>query len=371
MKMLTLAIAAALVTTVAGSAAMAQVKGKPAVANNMEARELPIRTRAEISARGLNGASPYQAKTSRGAAVGTIVRTWGGYVQKIHGTSPSDWARNMGPTFAQADVRNLQRAARMTTFEGMMSALMGQRTSDAELINTMARSDGSLPAIQALGSPSVDLVYTGVVPCRLFDTRVAGGAIAAEETRDFNSFTTTDFTAQGGAASDCGIPASASVVVVNVTAIRPTTVGFLTVFPFASPKPFAASVNFIVNAENGNELLVKQTMGQAFQFSVFAKNESHVAGDVAGYFAAPMATALECVQVAGSPVSILPGATGTALAQVCPSGFTGTSTRCEQNFGIDAVILSITSDSCTFLNLSLTNTATAVAVRDCCRVPGR
>ncbi|MDQ3493972.1 MAG: hypothetical protein M3485_00190 [Pseudomonadota bacterium] len=354
MKMLTLAIAAALVTTVAGSAAMAQGKGKPAAASN--------------------GASSYQAQTSRGAAVGSIVRTWGAYVQKIYGTSPSAWARNMGPTFAQADVRNLQRAARMTTFEGMMSALMGQQTSDAQVIDTMARSDGSLPAIQALGSPSVDLVYTGVVPCRLFDTRVAGGAIAAEETRDFNSFTTTDFTAQGGAASDCGIPAGASAVVVNVTTVRPVAPGFLTVFPFASPQPLAASVNFIVGAENGNELLVKQTMGQAFQFSVFARNESHVVGDVAGYFAAPLATALDCQTELGPVANNIPSGSVVTVTASCPAGFIVTGGGNTQS-GPGTLTVKASFPTVNGWSAEVTRdtggSVNAQGVARCCRVPGR
>ena len=127
--------------------------------------------------------SGYQARTARGRAAAEIVRTWAGYVRSVYGTAPVAWAKGMQATFAQADVRNMQRAAKMTTFEGMMSALMGQRASDAQIIDKFAQSDASLAVTQALGSPSSDLVYTAVVPCRVLDTRVAVGALAAGETR--------------------------------------------------------------------------------------------------------------------------------------------------------------------------------------------
>lgn len=354
MKLLTLAVSAALAMSVAG-VSIAQNQGKSSNA-------------------GAKASAPYQAQTERGKAAGQIVIKWAGYVSKIYGTSPSAWSKAMAPTFAQADLRNMQRAARMTTFEGMMSALMGQRASDDQIINTMAKSDGSLPAIQALGSPSEDLVYTAIVPCRLFDTRLAGGAIQAGETRDFISSTDTDFTAQGGAASDCGIPAGASAVVMNVTTVRPQAGGFLTVFPFNSPRPLAASVNYIINADNGNELLVKQTMGQEFDFSVYAFSPVNVVGDAAGYFMAPQATSLDCVSAVGTIVSVGSGGVTPATAD-CPVGFTVTG---GGNLRIGEGALNLQSSHATSdtqwkveVNRSGGAAVSVQAQARCCRVPGR
>ena len=69
-----------------------------------------------------------------------IVLKWAPYVQRVHGQTPSQWAGAMRQTFAQADLANLQRAAQMKTYGGMMAALMGQRLTDEEVRLSMARA---------------------------------------------------------------------------------------------------------------------------------------------------------------------------------------------------------------------------------------
>lgn len=302
--------------------AISAVLATGVVAGAVSAQNFKATSRAGVQAKSTTAAASYKPQTARGQAASAIVRTWAGYVQSVYGTAPASWARAMQATFAQADVGNMQRAATRTTFEGMMSALMGQRTTDAQIIDKLAMSDGSLAVVQALGSPSVDLVYTAVVPCRVFDTRVAVGAMTAGETRHFVS-AGADFVAQGGAASDCGIPEGASAVVMNVTAVGPASGGYLTVFPYGATQPLAASVNFIVRADNGNELVVKQTMGQAYDFSVFAFSQSHVVGDVAGYYMAPIAGEMDCLTANGTQSQIAPGA-AFGLTATCQAGYSVT-----------------------------------------------
>src|SRR4249919_2001089 len=111
----------------------------------------------------------YVAQSARGEAAGQIIRKFAGYVQKVYGVTPGKWASAMAASFAQADVRNMQRAAKMDTYEAMMATLLGQQTTDETVIDKMARSDGSLAAAQLLGSPSEDLVYTAIQPCRIVD----------------------------------------------------------------------------------------------------------------------------------------------------------------------------------------------------------
>jgi len=51
------------------------------------------------------------------------------------------------------------------------------------------------------------LTYTPLNPCRILDTRAAGGGgpLAANVTRTFNGFA-ANFSTQGGTASNCAIP---------------------------------------------------------------------------------------------------------------------------------------------------------------------
>jgi glucose/arabinose dehydrogenase/PKD repeat protein len=72
-----------------------------------------------------------------------------------------------------------------------------------------------------------------VVPCRVADTRAAGGALAPLETRTFVL------------AGECGLPGSAYSVVLNVTAVSPQSPGELGVYPghLAAP-PGTSTVSF-------------------------------------------------------------------------------------------------------------------------------
>ena len=356
MKLLKIAISTALATGITAGAVSAE---------NLKAT-FGAKTKASAPA-------AYKAQTARGQAAGDIVRTWAGYVRSVYGTAPTAWARDMQSTFATADVRNLQRAAKMTTFEGMMSALMGQRTSDEKIIDQFARAEGALAEVLRLGSPTEDLVYTAVAPCRVLDTRLAGGALAAGETRNFSS-SAPNFTNQGGAASDCTIPANASAVVMNVVTVAPASVGYLTVFPFGTPQPLASSLNFIVGRDTSNELIVKQAMGQVFDFSVFTASQAHVIADVAGYFMAPFATAVECVTVDGPQANNLPISPVTLLpAAMCPTGFevTGGGVRGTGEISVHGSYPVAVGSGWTAEAHSGSGDVDANAVARCCRVPGR
>jgi hypothetical protein len=311
----------------------------------------------------------YAAKTERGQLAGQIVRTWAGYVHQVYGTAPATWAQAMAGTFEQADIGNMRRASQMHTYEAMTATLLGQKTSDASVINKLAQSDGSLRAVKSLGSPAGDLVYTMVAPCRIVDTRLAGGIMTGGATRNFFN-NAGSFAGQGGAASDCGIPAEPSAVVLNVTVVNPAGAGYVKVFPYGIAAPNAASVNYAAHQTVGNELIVKQTIGQPFDFSIFTLATAHVVVDITGYFMAPVATALDCTTVDSSGVTINAGANGQAFPPSCASGYTQTAMYCRTaSWDTDVSNISPTY-GCTFKN-NTGSAVTAVASSRCCRVPGR
>lgn len=59
-------------------------------------------------------------------------------------------------------------------------------------------------APQTLGATTSDLVFTPITPCRIVDTRLAGGPIAGNFTRSFFAINTASFAVQGGSATNCG-----------------------------------------------------------------------------------------------------------------------------------------------------------------------
>jgi hypothetical protein len=316
----------------------------------------------------------YVPRTERGRLAGQIVRTWSGYVRRVYGTAPVTWANAMAGTFAQADIGNLRRAAKMKTYEAMTATLLGQKSSDAKIIDKLAKSDGSRAAVMALGSPSEDLVYTMITPCRIIDTRVAGGALQAGVSRDFIGNTATNFDAQGGAHSNCGIPANPSALVLNITVVKPAGTGYgnLTAYPYGVGRPLASSLNFLGGTVVGNEVIVKQAIGTPANFRLYSNANTHVVVDVAGYFMAPSATALDCTNSSGTGVVAAVGTSVDAYGGSCPATYAATGGFCQTS-NSDAYIVDTDLFS-TFdcqANAGPTLSDTIYAVTRCCRVPGR
>jgi hypothetical protein len=279
--------------------------------------------KAGFSAQADYGIGAPMSWPERKALITAVVHKWSGYVQKVHGIKPQVWARSMGATFAAADPVNFRRAASMTTYEGMIATLLGQRTTDAKIIDTLARSSKA-STLAALASPATGLVFTMVQPCRIIDTRVAGGKIDANTLRDFEaSRPGGSFASQGGSNDDCGMPADPAAVVMNVTVVDAEGSGFLAVWPYNTPMPLASSNNYSIGRNTGNEIIARQTIGDAFDFSVYPNRRVHVVVDVTGYFSAPVSTALVTSIANSVNVAVANGKQFTATAN-CPPGYSVT-----------------------------------------------
>ena len=103
----------------------------------------------------------------------------------------------------------------------LAGSLEGLRNVIANALIATASVAESLIHTKALGDATADLVYTPVTPCREVDTRPSQGGtgpIGNASSKDFKVWTATNFTAQGGSATNCGIPADPVAVVVNITA---------------------------------------------------------------------------------------------------------------------------------------------------------
>lgn len=345
---------------------------------------------ASVSAQSPGGQAPGErqgraaastAKVSpaeRGQLTRQFVNKWGNYVQRVYNVPVGTWSQRMVSNFVSADATNFRNALKRDTFEGAMAELTGtgHRLSDEAVITKLASlntSSAKSATVKTLGALGNDLVYTPVAPCRILDTRnVAAGAIAANSTRNFVAFGVSSFASQGGSATNCGVnPLAATAVAINLTAVTPATAGYATAYPFGSAQPVAASINYAAGAIVNNALIVQTPNPIAsFDFTVYTFAQSHYVADIVGYFAPPVATALQCVDTANTVVAnVAAGGTANANAPACAAGYTQTATNCETSSWLMPIVFSH-AGTCSARN----NDATPQdlrASRTCCRVPGR
>ncbi len=141
-----------------------------------------------------------------------------------------------------------------------------------------------------------NLIYTSIQPCRLFDTRVAGGALVANVNRQFNVVGVSapgSLSSQGGNPAGCPIPGfvgaespQVQAVVINLAVVTPSGTGVLQAWPSDQSKPNASVLNFTaaeVVLANGAVLPVRQDE-QGGDITLVSNVGTHVLGDVAGYY---------------------------------------------------------------------------------------
>ena len=323
----------------------------------------------------------------RGTLTRQFVLKWGNYVQRVYEVPVGTWAKRMVPNFAAADAANFRRALLRDTFEGAIAELggSGQRLSDAAVVDRMARASkrsGALTAadLKSLGGLSGDLVYTPIQPCRIVDTRTAGGAIAANSTRSFRAISASSYTSQGGSATDCGtLGLSASAVALNITAVTPSIAGYATVFPFGTTQPLSSSVNYGAG-DIVNNAIISQIPNPlaASDFTVYSYAQSHYVIDIVGYFAPPVATALDCTQTFTS-TTVAAAATFDQPIPACPTGYTLVAAGCRTpvynaaDWGINGLYQpspNTLAATCAGVNKTA-GSITVEGVGRCCRIPGR
>ncbi|MFP5288869.1 MAG: hypothetical protein ACLGI9_24240, partial [Thermoanaerobaculia bacterium] len=146
----------------------------------------------------------------------------------------------------------------------------------------------------ALGDFDTDLVFVPLAPCRIIDTRVAGGALQPGVVRDFQVAGNTQFGPQGGTINGCGVPAgteepNAPAVVVNFVAVSPGGPGNLRAWAWGQPIPNASVLNYArvpgLAIANGVVVPIAGTNQVPADMHMQADvNGTHVVADVTGYF---------------------------------------------------------------------------------------
>lgn len=149
-------------------------------------------------------------------------------------------------------------------------AFSSLKASDFEVIQL-----GWKPAVANSAGPAD--FYT-LTPCRLLDTRNAAGAWGGPALLPGQRV----FQATG----QCGIPAGAKAISVNLTVINPPVGGVLTLFPGNAALPNASSLNFKPGSTRANNSIVMLASSGSGAFAIHnsASAPVHIAVDVSGYF---------------------------------------------------------------------------------------
>lgn len=319
----------------------------------------------------------------RGAMARAYVLKWGNYVERVYRIPVSTWANRMVPTFTHARPENFREAISRNTFESASAALSGrgQRLSDQQVLAGLARvSDGgshsnSELAAKALGSYTSDLTYTPLEPCRIVDTRVAGGAIGANQSRAFNALVAQggNFTAQGGMGHDCQSLTSseAAAVVINITAVGPSTAGYATAYPYGFARPATSSLNYTAGTIVNNTVITRiPSPINSKDFTLYSFAASDYVVDIVGYFAPPVSTEL-WTSVYSAEKSVPANSEGYISFPVCPTGYKRTGGYCAGGLGIPNTYLKQTGPfACVVFNGS-SQSEQFSAVTQCAKIPGR
>jgi len=241
-------------------------------------------------------------------------------------------------------------------------------------------------APQKLGAANTELVYYPVTPCRYIDTRNVGGPLVTSRAFDLAN----DGGTYGGSAA-CN-PKSAvggnedtiGALAINVAIVGPTVApGFIGVRP-AGATNTSALVNWYasgatVQASNAGVVTTNQTQSTVDEIEFFGSSTQFIV-DVFGVFAAPTATALDCMN--GTETNVVVDTSNrdfNLFAGACPAGYAMVSNSCQAGpsgaFEGGQVLLAgqgaFTGGSNCFGYYAGTSSATIFNAPWCCRIPGR
>lgn len=132
-------------------------------------------------------------------------------------------------------------------------------------------------------APAAPTSFVPITPCRLADTRPAPTTVGTRAT-PIGESESVEFAVRGQN-GQCTIPASASGIATNVTAVNPTAAGFVTLFPADVERPLASNLNLLPGgAPTPNQVTVKLSdqTGAIRAFNRFGSVDLII--DIVGYY---------------------------------------------------------------------------------------
>lgn len=149
----------------------------------------------------------------------------------------------------------------------------------------------TFPAQQVLANlklapAQTNSIFVPITPCRIMDTRVAGGKFADGQTRTYVVGGTTGFPAQGGNSGGCGIPLAATAIAANIQANSPSGNGYVRAWPASvATEPNATVMSYPNGIGITGASILSITPGIAASLKV--RNHSgtaHLLIDATGYY---------------------------------------------------------------------------------------
>ena len=144
--------------------------------------------------------------------------------------------------------------------------------------------------------------YTPVTPKRLLDTRYGTGAPKAK----VGAGGTVALQVTGGST---GVPSGTTAVILNVTAVAPSSGGFVTVYPDGQPRPLASNLNFKAGQVIPNLVVVPVVNGKVDLYNQAGTID--LVADVAGYYSPDSASKLTTT----TPTRLLDTRAGTGAPE--------------------------------------------------------
>jgi hypothetical protein len=214
-------------------------------------------------------------------------------------------------------------------------------------------------------------VYTPITPCKLVDTRTpgtgyayaAGGAFTNGQKRTYNSYSSCGPTVANMAAIQVSVNTQYTgagggilSLMANLAAAPVTNIFYFGYAPVTTVVP--------VNGSGAGGLFDAQISGVAGADLII---------DVVGYYAAPVATALDCALVVGTPINVSAGAYVSMGITSCATGYTAVNGGFSAFADVVMADNYQSSNSSWYMNVKNTGgVVRAVAPQiTCCRIPGR
>jgi Chaperone of endosialidase len=164
------------------------------------------------------------------------------------------------------------------------------------------------------------LVFVGMTPCRIADTRASQGfpspfgapSLAAGASRTFPIPSSTT----------CSIPAAAQAYSLNITVVPQGLIGFLTAYPTGQALPLAATLVWSQSSITSNAAIVEG--GTSGSVDVYANTATDIVVDINGYYAAIYGPSNNTGLGSGALVNNTSGAFNTAAgSQALQNNTTG------------------------------------------------
>ncbi len=152
--------------------------------------------------------------------------------------------------------------------------------------NGLAATGPSTVSPTLVATAGSELRFVSVAPCRIIDTRLAGGPVN-NSTRTFTA-DGPNYAGQGGTATGCDIPTNIiAAVQLNLGAIPAAGQhGYVKAWATGTTEPLASLVNYTSSSAIAN--MVTVPVNSASNFTVRTYHSAHIFADVAGYWVKPL-----------------------------------------------------------------------------------